>query len=733
MKRRTWILGTAGAIAGTLVVGAVGIAARDAHFQRRADELGSSGDAPLIAGWVKIDASGTVTVYVPHSDMGQGSLTALGMMVADELDADWAQVRVEQAPADPAFANRFFIEGFLLKGASPPSFVKGAAQTAFGEIARLAHMQVTGGSASVRFTGEHGLRYAGAAAREMLAAAAAQRWSVPAVELTTRDGVVTHAPSKKSLRYGDLAHDASQLATPSQPRLKQRSEFRIVGKAPPRLDIPDKTCGRTKYGIDVQLPGMLVATVMASPVHGEKLASVDEAPALKVKGVRKVIKLPNAVAVVADGWWQAHTALLTLQPVFTRGATSAVTSESISVQFAQALATGQGKSVHSTGDISKASGAAVSASYSVPFLHHATMEPINVTARWDGRRLDVWGGEQDALGARHNLADVSGLALADVDFHPMPLGGGFGRRSAPKKDHLQQAVAIAKAMSPAPVKLIWSREEDFAQGAYRPAIATRIDAVVDGTGRIQGWSQRFIDSPDLINEGYPIPYDVPNQSMEAVASPTHVRYGAWRSVAHSQHGFFTEAFVDELAQAANLDPLEFRRRNLKPGSRHLKVLEAAAQRAGWKNPLPPGRAHGIALVESFGSVVCEVIEASVAPSGEVKVHKVTAAVDCGWVVHADTARAQVQGAIIMGLSAALGEAITIKDGVVAQKSFPDYPVLKLAQVPLIDIVFVETGAPLGGLGEVGLPPAAPALANAIYAATGQRTRALPVKALSNAA
>jgi isoquinoline 1-oxidoreductase subunit beta len=356
------------------------------------------------------------------------------------------------------------------------------------------------------------------------------------------------------------------------------------------------------------------------------------------------------------------------------------------------------------------------------------MEPINATAMWEGGRLKVWGSEQDALGARSNLTDVSGLAMADVEFTPMSLGGGFGRRSAPKKDHLAQVVEIAKAVSPAPVKLIWSREEDFAQGAYRPAVTTRIEATLDASGQVQTWQQRFNDTPDLINEGYPLVYQVPNQKIEATTAPTHVRYGAWRSVAHSQHGFFTESFVDELAAAAKKDPLEFRRMHLPADSRHRRVLDEVAKRAGWGAPLPAGHARGIALVESFGSVVAEVIEASLEPNGMPKVHRVVAVVDCGFVVHKDTAAQQVQGAIIMGLSAALGEAITIKDGAVMQRSFPDYPILRMDQVPPIDITFVESDGPLGGLGEVALPPVAPALANALFACSGRRVRSLPLRA-----
>jgi len=724
MKRRTWLIGTSAVVGGALGVGVLGLVARDTYYERRAREIAKPA---LFAGWIVVAPDGVVTVLVPHSDIGQGSLTALAMMAAEELDAPWRQVRAEQAPADPAFANRFFIEGFLLKGRQAPAFARSGAMLAFGEIGRLLHMQVTGGSASVRFTGQMGLRTAGAAAREMLLAAAASQWAVPRSELTTREGVVQHAASGRTLRYGDLVQRAAALGAPAHVTLKPRSEFRLIGTAPPRLDIPDKVTGGTKYGIDVNLPGMLTATVMAAPVHGERLVQVDEAPALAVPGVRKVVKLAHAVAVVADGYWAARTGLVALKPQFSSGPNAQVASESISARFDAALQSGDAKKIHSAGDATAAKGTRLAAAYTVPFLHHATMEPINATAVWDAGQLKVWGSEQDALGARANLVDVSGLAWADVSFTPMAVGGGFGRRSAPKKDHLAQVVEIAKAVAPAPVKLIWSREEDFAQGAYRPAVTTRIEATLDDTGQVQAWQQRFIDTPELINEGFPLPYAIANQRIEAVDAPTHVRYGAWRSVAHSQHGFFTESFVDELAAAAKIDPLEFRRKHLPPGSRHRRVLDEVARRSDWGTPLPTGHARGIALVESFGSVVAEVIEASVDASGGPLVHKVTAVVDCGFVVHRDTAAQQVQGGIIMGLSAALGEAITIKDGAVVQRSFPDYPILRMHQVPVIDVAFVDSDGPLGGLGEVGLPPVAPALANALYASSGRRIRSLPLR------
>lgn len=728
MKRRTWILASAAALGGVVTGGlSVGLLLRHDHFESEARRRTQEPGEILLGGWVKLSPEGAVTVYVPHSEMGQGAATALAMMVADEMDADWARVRAEQAPADPAFANGFFVQAFLLNGKEVPEFAQSAVSLGFGEVARLGNLQITGGSGSVRLTGQHGFRSVGAAVRAMLVQAAAEEWAVPAKELRARDGVVSHEASGRQSEYGRLAAAAAKLPVPENPRLKTKAEFRLVGKSIPRFDIPDKVVGRTRYGIDAQLPGMLVATVKASPIHGGTLSSVDAAPALAIPGVRKVVKMKNSVAVVADGYWPAHQGLQALQPSFMSGFGAATDSMGIRQSMESKLSAG-GRTVHSRGDVGAVKdGPEISATYHVPFLHHATMEPINVTARWADGRLEVWGSEQDALGARANLQKISGLPLSQVTFTPMSLGGGFGRRSAPKKDHLEQAVEIAKAVSPRPVKLIWSREEDFAQGTYRPAVATRIAARLDKDGLPASWTQAFTDTPGLINEGYPLVYDIPNQHLVAVDFLSHVRVGAWRSVAHSQHGFFTETFVDELASHAGKDPFEYRRAMLETRPRHRAVLEAAAMHGSWGKPLPTGWGRGIALVESFGSIVAEVIEASLDTDGMPRVHRVVAAVDCGLLVNPNTGRQQVEGAVIMGLSAALAEAITIKDGAVVQRGFPDYPVLKMRDIPQIEVHFVESEARPGGLGEVGLPPAAPALANALRAATGKAVTSLPLR------
>jgi isoquinoline 1-oxidoreductase subunit beta len=612
----------------------------------------------------------------------------------------------------------------------------------FAEAARLLNLQVTGGSTAVRFTGQVGMRIVGAAARSMLVGTAARIWGVSDQELSAADGVISHRMSGRSARYGELAYAAADLmSVPATPRLKARKDFKIVGTSPPRLDIPAKVRGAAGYGIDVQLPGMLYAAMKAAPVHGGRLVALDAAPALGMPGVERVVPLQRAVAVVAQSWWQASRALAALSPQFSDGGHNAVSSAGLFAQQDQALASGRGTSVHSTsvhstGDAEAElrrtpAGRIVEATYRVPFLHHAAMEPINATAQFKDGSLTVWAGEQDGLGSRAALAKWTGLGTAAITLVPLPVGGAFGRRMALATGHLEQVARIAMHLAPRPVKMIWSREEDFAQGTYRPALTTAMRAALDPDGRPTAWWQVYIDNLAVEgrNPAHAIPYLVPNQSIRSVAHASHVRVGTWRSVAHSQHGFYTESFIDELAHAAGKDPFAYRRDLLPQGSRHRRVLEAAAARAGWGGPLPPGVGRGIALVESFGTIVAHVVEASAGPRGAPRVHRVTAAVDCGTVCHPDTAAAQVEGAIVMGLSAAIAEEVTIEAGTVVQRSFPDYPLLTLAQTPpRIEVHFLESNGPWGGLGEPGLPPAAPALANAMFAATGRRLRTLPLAA-----
>jgi isoquinoline 1-oxidoreductase beta subunit len=681
----------------------------------------------LLANWVRISSDGTITVLVPHADMGQGAFTALAMVLAEELDADWSQMRAERAPAEIAFANGYLTQGFILGTKPLPPIADDLARAGFAEAARLRNVQVTGGSFSVRTTGQMGLRVVGASARAMLIEAAARRWNVKASELDAARSVVTHEPSARTATYAELAQAAAEISPPARPRLKTRAEYRLIGSSQPRFDIPAKSTGRETYGIDLQFPDMKVATAMAAPVTGGTLIDVDPAPALALRGVEKVVKLNDAVAIVGSGYWYARRGLLALAPRWSDGGNGAVTSETIARQNLAALAGNAGQVLHKAGDVARAAqGRVVEATYEVPLLYHAAMEPINVTAQWKDAKLTVWCGEQDALGAKANVLDVSGLPSSQVEFIGMPIGGGFGRRTQRRSDHFRQVVELARAMAPHPVKLIWSREEDMAQGGFRPALASKVRATLGEDGKPLTWEQRFIDTPGIILEGTEIPYSIANQSLTVVQSPTHVRGSAWRSVGHTQHAFYTECFIDELARAAGRDPFDYRRDLLPAGSRHRRVLEAAARHAEWGTPLPAGHARGIAVVESFGSVVAEVIEASFDKNGTPRVHRVVAVVDCGTVVHRDTATQQVEGGIVMGLSAALGEAITIDKGAVAQRTLHEYRLMKLAEVPRIEVHFVEDESiAWGGIGEVGVPPATPALVNAL-AAAGKRVRRLPV-------
>lgn len=725
MRRRSFLLGAAAA-AGGLVVG---YRAWSGSFERAARDQVEGPGEHLLAGWIKVGADDIVTVQIPHIDMGQGVHTALAMMAADEMDADWSKVRAERAPGEKSFANRFLARGWIMQDRSVPAFADGLTDLVFTEAARFVDLQITGGSTAVRFTGRVGMRVVGAAARAMLVEAAAQRWDVPASGLAVRDGVVSDPQTGRSSRFGELAADAAGLSVPGNPRLKQPDEWRLVGTSPMRFDIPAKTDGSFAYGIDLSLPDMLHAAVRAAPVHGGSLVRVDIEPARAMPGVENVLRLDGAVAVVGQSWWQANQAVLALDPTFSDGGNGDLSEDGLAQAQDEALAA-SGSSLHSAGNADAALASSpreriLQAEYRVPYLHHGAMEPINATARFADGVLTLWAGEQDALGAKALLIELSGLSADNVIVHGLAAGGSFGRRIAPSADYLRHLVPIALAMSPRPVKLILSREEEFTHGAYRPALATRIEAAIGDDGMPVAWSQRFLAGPTR-NEAFHLPYRIANQSLRSVDFATHVHTGTWRAVAHTQHAFWTECFIDELAHAAGRDPFEYRRDLLPEGSRERIVLETAVARAGWGEALPAGVGRGIAIHESYGTWVAEVVEASLGADGLPRVHRVVAAVDCGGLVHPDTALQQVEGGIIMGLSAALREKITLEGGAVVQTNFHDYDVFRLRDTPRIEVHFVASDAQWGGLGEPGLPPAAPALANALFAAAGKRIRRLPV-------
>lgn len=719
--RRT-VIATGGLIGGGLALGVAGIAFAPNRLRVTPD---SRDGTPQLTTWVKIGADNTVSVIVPHCEMGTGVQTALAMMCAEELEADWNLVRFEEAPGTDDYANGYLVRVFVPVVASVPKYMERGIDFATFKLTQMMDLQVTGGSSAVRGTGHLGMRVAGAAAKVMLVEAAAKQWNVPVAECSAKLSRVTHAGSGRTATYGELAPQAALLSPPVHPPLKARDDYTIVGKPTPRIDIPAKVNGSATYGVDVTLPQMVYATIAASPVFGAKLVSVDTAPAEALPGVKKVVKLDNAVAVVADGYWRALKGVRALAPKFEDTGKGAETSATIYTAIGAALDGEKSDKLFSSGkgaDALQGAAKVVEAEYRVPFLAHATMEPMNATARIADGRCEVWTGVQDPLAARKVAAEASGLKPEQVTIHNQQLGGGFGRRLPGVMDFVDQAVRIAKETSPAPVKLIWSREEDIQHDFYRPAVVGRYKAALTAEGAPTVWVSKFnIKDPAAL-----VPYGIEHQDIRAVDSPTHVRIGAWRSVAHTQHGFFTESFIDELAHAAGKDPLQYRRELLTHAPRHLAVLDKAAEMAGWSTPPVPGRARGIALVESFGSIAAEVAEVEIV-DGRVKVHRVCAAVDCGDVINPDTATAQVEGGIIFGMSAALFNEVTIDGGRVTQSNFHDVPMPKLADTPSISVEFIRSGAALGGLGEPGVPPVAPAIANAVFALTGTRVRTLPLK------
>lgn len=724
VKRRIFLAGSALLVGG----GIFGVWWTDGSYKKAAKALTAGEGEHAFLTWMKIAEDDTVTVYSPHIDFGQGSHTALAQMLADELDADWAKVAIEQAPADLAFANAALAKGFLPEMAGET--VAGLLPDAIiGMMARAMPLQITGGSSAIRFTGEVGMRRTGAAVRAALIAEAADRLGVPESELATANSTVTHAGSGKSLRYGELAAGAAERSLPGDPVLKTRDQWKLIGQPVPRRDIPAKVDGSAVYGIDFTLPDMRVATIAMAPVRGGTLESVDEAPALAVKGVEKVVKLPDAVIVVAKGYWQAQKGLQALSPKFSDGGNAAVSTASVyAAQDKLRKAGGEPDNEGGEGDVDAAFGASgatlVEAEYRVPFLHHAMMEPFALTGHFRDGKLHLWGGLQDPLSTRTKAAKAAGLEPGDVIFNPMIMGGGFGRRFPDLVEIIDQVAVLAKQL-PYPVKLVWSREEEVRHGTYRPQSSAGLKAALKG-GQITAMRMDYVQSGNAEGE-VPFIYTIPATSRRRFAYQSNQIDGPWRSVNATQIGFYTESFMDELAAAAGEDPYQFRRKHLPEGSRHRAALEMVAKRAGWGTPLPEGVGRGIAIVESFGTIVAEVVEASVNADGSPKVLKAFAVVDCGTTVNPLNAEAQIAGGLIMGLSSAIGEQVTLDKGAVVESNFADYPVLKLAEAPpVIDVHFIESGAKTGGIGEPGLPPASPALANALAAASGKRIRTLPL-------
>ena len=657
--------------------------------------------------YLRIGTDNTVTVICGLSEMGQGVLTAIPMLVAEELDADWLDVKVQQAPADPAFNNPIF------------------------------GMQATGGSTSVRGHWEP-MRKAGATARAMLVAAAAARWKADPADCRTEEGMVVHKSGKK-LSYGELASEAAKQAVPTSVKLKSAREFTILGTPAKRLDTPAKVNGTAKFGLDVRLPGMLTAVMARPPVPGGKLVSVDESKAKAVPGVRQVVKIPGGVAVLADGYWAAKQGRDALLIKWDDGANAALSSAGISGMLTAGAAAG-GAVGRSEGVANAPAAKRLEAVYEAPYLAHACMEPMNATVWVKHDEVEVWAGTQSQGPSQGILGQVAGVAPGKVKVNTMYLGGGFGRRFAP--DFTVDATLLSKA-SGRPVKLVYTREDDMQAYFYRPASVTRFVGGLDASGNAVSFfacvaspsiaeASGFMKLPaDGVDESAvegirDCPYDFPNLRVEYARREPGVQVWFWRSVGHSQNLFFIESFIDEMAAAAGRDPYEFRRSLLGKQPRCRGVLDLAAQKAGWGGPLPAGVHRGIAVAQSFGSYVAEVAEVSIGKDGKVRVHRVVGAVDCGMIVNPEIIRHQIESAIVYGLSAALYGKITFKDGRVEQSNFHDYPVLRIDEMPKVEVHIVASSEPPGGIGEPGLPPLAPAVANAIFAATGKRLRKLPI-------
>jgi len=661
----------------------------------------AAGAAPEFDAWLRIAPDGAVTLLSRSCEIGQGALSGLAQVLADELDADPADVRVEMAPVTAAY-----------------------------EIKGLDYL--TGGSGTMR-RGMEPLRKAAAGARARLTEAAARRWGVLASDCTTAASRVSHAASGRSLPYGALAAEAAGLPAPAEAPLKPRERWTRIGREVAREDIPAKVDGSARFGIDQSLPGLLVATIRQSPVLGGKLRSVDPGPALKVRGVKRVVRLPDAVAVVATGYWAAAKGLDALAPAWDDGALAGLDTEGLYRHLRDRLdqatevtaAEGEDKAarVAAAEKALAAAGRVTERVYEAPLLSHSPMEPMNATARVTADGAELWVPTQVPARCRDDVAKALGLDPARVAVHPTLAGGGFGRRL--RTDYAVQAALVARDAG-APVKLVWSREEDTRHGFYRPASVVRLRAALDAAGAV---TAMVGDIACLSDDNFGIAFSPYAFGAELVRYGVHnpgVPTGAWRAVDLSQNCFFMESFVDELAHEAGADPVEYRRGLIRELPRARRVLDAAAEAAGWGKAPPAGCHRGVAVIRGFGSFVAQVAEVSVAEDGLVRVHRITCAIDCGTAVNPGSVRAQVEGAVAMGLTAALAGEINLKGGQVVEGNFDSYPLLPLAAMPEVETIILESpGERVGGVGEPPLPPVAPAVANALFAATGKRVRSLP--------
>ena len=713
MNRRAFVIGTAAVGAGL----AIGL---DLPFGGPAVVRAADG-SPEVNAWVVVRPDDTVVIRIARSEMGQGSLTGLAQLVAEELECDWSKVSTEYPTPGQSVARK----------------------RVWGDFS-------TGGSRGIRSSQDY-VRKGGATARVMLIQAAADSWKVPASECTAAKSVITHTPSGRTTTYGKVAEAAAKLTPPADVKLKDPKDWKLIGKGVLRLDTADKTTGTMVYGIDVKLPGMLNAAIKDCPVFGGKLKSYDEAKIAGMKGVKKVVKVGDtAVAVVADTWWHAKTALEALPIVWDEGDNAKVSSESIAKWLAEGLDNGQPAYVgNKNGDAKAAIAGAVKkveAVYNYPYQNHATMEPMNATALYTADKCEVWCGTQNGEAAFAAVLEASGLPAEKCDVHKVMPGGGFGRRG--QTDYVRQAVMIAKQMPGTPIKLLWSREEDMAHGRYHPITQCKMTGAFDADNnlvalhyRLSGQSILFSLRPEALQNGMDpaafqgvaqsgeaaFGYSVPNLLIEHAMRNPHVPPGFWRGVNVNHNAIYMECFMDELAHAAGQDPLEFRRKLMGNHPKHLAVLNAVAEKIGWTTPAPQGVYRGIAQVMGYGSYVAGAAEISVTDGNKIKVHRIVASTDPGYVVNPAQVERQIAGSFVYGLSALFYGGCTVKDGKIEQTNFDTYNSMRINEMPKVESVMVPSGGFWGGVGEPTIGVAAPAVLNAYFAATGKRIRSVPLR------